>query len=77
MDVLGWSATPAPPVGGLRAAIDDTVTMMWRDLIRTARQPEMLVFGVAMGVFFLVLFNYVFGGTTTLLAAITPRETQR
>ena len=31
----------------------------------------MLVFGVAMGVFFLVLFNYVFGGTTTLLAAIT------
>ena len=51
-----------PPVGGLRAAVDDTVTMLWRDLIRTARQPEMLVFAVVMGVFFLVLFNYVFGG---------------
>ena len=36
--------------------------MLWRDMIRTARQPEMLVFAVVMGVFFLVLFNYVFGG---------------
>ena len=35
-----------PPVGGLRAAVDDIVTMLWRDLIRTARQPEMLVFAV-------------------------------
>jgi ABC-2 type transport system permease protein/oleandomycin transport system permease protein len=36
--------------------------MLWRDMLRTARQPEMLVFAVVMGVFFLVLFNYVFGG---------------
>jgi ABC-2 type transport system permease protein/oleandomycin transport system permease protein len=36
--------------------------MLWRDTLRTARQPEMLVFAVVMGVFFLVLFNYVFGG---------------
>jgi ABC-2 type transport system permease protein/oleandomycin transport system permease protein len=42
--------------------VQDTVTMLWRDTIRTARQPEMLVFAVVMGVFFLVLFNYVFGG---------------
>ncbi len=40
----------------------DIATMLWRDTIRTARQPEMLVFAVVMGVFFLVLFNYVFGG---------------
>ena len=46
----------------LRAAIDDTATMLWRDMVRTTRQPEMLVFAVVMGVFFLVLFNYVFGG---------------
>jgi len=31
-------------------------------MVRTARQPEMLSFAVIMGVFFLVLFNYVFGG---------------
>jgi ABC-2 type transport system permease protein/oleandomycin transport system permease protein len=53
---------PTPAVGRLGTAVADTVTMLWRDLIRTARQPEMLAFAVVMGVFFLVLFNYVFGG---------------
>ncbi len=43
-------------------AVRDIATMLWRDTIRTARQPELLVFAVVMGVFFLVLFNYVFGG---------------
>jgi ABC transporter DrrB family efflux protein len=43
-------------------ALWDTVTMTWRDLIRTRRQPEMLTFAVIMGVFFLLLFYYVFGG---------------
>ncbi len=55
---------PAAPSFGDRSrwAFQDTATMLWRDMIRTARQPEMLVFAVVMGVFFLVLFNYVFGG---------------
>ena len=46
----------------VRRAAEDTNTVLWRDTIRTLRQPEMLVFAVVMGVFFLVLFNYVFGG---------------
>jgi ABC-2 type transport system permease protein len=46
----------------LRGAVSDTKTVAWRDVIRTARQPEMLTFAVIMGVFFLLLFNYVFGG---------------
>jgi ABC-2 type transport system permease protein/oleandomycin transport system permease protein len=46
----------------VREAIQDTVTVTWRDMVRTSRQPEMLTFAVIMGVFFLVLFNYVFGG---------------
>jgi ABC-2 type transport system permease protein/oleandomycin transport system permease protein len=37
--------------------------VLWRDTVRTMRQPDMLVFAVVMGVFFLVLFNYVFGGS--------------
>jgi ABC transporter DrrB family efflux protein len=49
----------------LRRAGQDTSTVLWRDMIRTARQPEMLAFAVVMGVFFLVLFNYVFGGAIT------------
>lgn len=46
----------------LKWAVQDTGTITWRDMLRTARQPEMLTFAVIMGVFFLVLFNYVFGG---------------
>jgi ABC transporter DrrB family efflux protein len=46
----------------IRRASQDTGTVLWRDMIRTMRQPEMLAFAVVMGVFFLVLFNYVFGG---------------
>ena len=45
-----------------RWTLQDIVTMTWRDLIRTRRQPEMLTFAVIMGVFFLLLFYYVFGG---------------
>ncbi len=57
-------AGPAAPAWTtrIRWGVQDTITMLWRDTIRTARQPEMLVFAVVMGVFFLVLFNYVFGG---------------
>ena len=47
----------------VRHAIQDTTTVLWRDSIRTMRQPDMLAFAVVMGVFFLVLFNYVFGGS--------------
>jgi ABC-2 type transport system permease protein/oleandomycin transport system permease protein len=46
----------------LRWAFQDTATITWRDMVRTARQPEMLAFAVVMGMFFLLLFNYVFGG---------------
>lgn len=47
----------------LRWAMADTTTVLWRDTIRTLRQPEMLAFAVVMGSFFLILFNYVFGGS--------------
>jgi len=46
----------------LRWAAEDSVTMTWRDIVRTRRKPEMLMFAVIMGVFFLLLFYYVFGG---------------
>ena len=51
-------------------AVQDTVTMTWRDLIRTRRQPEMLTFAVIMGVFFLLLFYYVFGGAIAAGAGV-------
>ena len=56
--------TPANPgpADRIRGAVSDTATVAWRDFVRTSRQPEMLTFAVIMGVFFLLLFNYVFGG---------------
>ncbi len=50
--------------------VQDTVTMTWRDLIRTQRQPEMLSFAVVMGVFFLLLFYWVFGGAIAAGAGV-------
>jgi ABC transporter DrrB family efflux protein len=40
----------------------DLGTMARRDLMRVMRQPEALTFSLIMGVFFLLLFYYVFGG---------------
>ena len=54
----------------VRRASEDTNTVLWRDMIRTMRQPDMLAFAVVMGVFFLVLFNYVFGGAIGAVAGI-------
>ena len=41
--------------------VADSLTIARRDLIRTARMPEQLTFSVIMGIFFLLLFYYVFG----------------
>jgi ABC-2 type transport system permease protein/oleandomycin transport system permease protein len=48
--------------GRVREACGDILAIARRDLIRTARMPEQLVFAVLMGIFFLLLFFYVFGG---------------
>jgi ABC transporter DrrB family efflux protein len=42
-------------------AVIDTFAIARRDLLRTARMPEQLTFSVILGVFFLLLFYYVFG----------------
>jgi ABC-2 type transport system permease protein len=46
----------------LRFAAMDTFTMARRDFIRVSRQPDLIAFSAIMGVFFLVLFDVVFGG---------------
>ena len=54
----------------IRRATQDTNTVLWRDTVRTLRQPDLLAFAVVMGVFFLVLFNYVFGGSIGAVAGV-------
>lgn len=57
------AAVELGPMARALRALQDTNSVLWRDAIRTMRQPDLLVFAVVMGVFFLVLFNYVFGGS--------------
>ena len=54
--------TPPTTSDRIRWTFEDSWSIARRDLITTARKPEMLTFGVIMGVFFLLLFYYVFGG---------------
>jgi ABC-2 type transport system permease protein len=61
-DQMPLVVNPSPLLRSRRAS-RDTGSVLWRDLIRTVRQPDVLMFAVVMGVFFLVLFNYVFGGS--------------
>ena len=71
MTSVKTATVPEPGVWQrFRWAIQDTVTMTWRDLIRTRRQPEMLSFAVIMGVFFLLLFYWVFGGAIAAGAGV-------
>ena len=44
-------------------AVKDTVVMVRRNLLRVVRLPQLLVFATVQPVMFLILFNYVFGGS--------------
>jgi len=60
-----------PTLGSrLREAISDILAIARRDLIRTAKMPEQLTFSVLMGIFFLLLFYYVFGGVISAGASV-------
>jgi ABC transporter DrrB family efflux protein len=48
----------------------DLTTMARRDLMRVMRQPEAISFSLTMGIFFLLLFYYVFGGVIEAGAGI-------
>ncbi|MFI2375282.1 ABC transporter permease [Streptomyces sp. NPDC018964] len=51
---------PGNPVG---RSIRDSLVVARRNLIRMARIPEMLIFGLFQPIMFVVLFTYVFGGS--------------
>jgi ABC transporter DrrB family efflux protein len=45
------------------SAATDSLVIAHRNLIRMARIPEMLIFGLIQPIMFVVLFTYVFGGS--------------
>jgi ABC transporter DrrB family efflux protein len=46
----------------MRWAIDDTLTITWRNLVKMRRMPQLLVFATVQPVIFVLMFRYVFGG---------------
>ncbi|GGO83037.1 ABC transporter permease [Wenjunlia tyrosinilytica] len=50
------------PKGGIVQSVHDSLVMARRNLIRMARIPEMVIFGMIQPVMFVLLFAYVFGG---------------
>ncbi|MEU7489426.1 ABC transporter permease [Streptomyces sp. NPDC042319] len=54
------------PGGGTVRSVRDSLVVAKRNLIRMARIPEMVIFGLVQPIMFVVLFSYVFGGAIAL-----------
>lgn len=66
-------STRAPqPRGGLSQSVTDSLVIAKRNLIRMARIPEMIIFGLIQPVMFVVLFSYVFGGSMSVGGSLDP-----
>jgi len=48
--------------GGWRQALADGLVVMWRNLKRIPRIPELAIFAVIQSIMFVLLFAFVFGG---------------
>jgi len=62
MTAPAMTATNITRPDGLAGTIADIITVTKRDLIRTFRTPELLIFATIQPIMFVLLFNYVFGG---------------
>jgi ABC transporter DrrB family efflux protein len=48
---------------GLHAMVHDGAILTWRNLVQLPRTPELVLFTLIQPVMFVLLFNYVFGGS--------------
>ncbi|MEO7119375.1 MAG: ABC transporter permease [Candidatus Limnocylindrales bacterium] len=55
-------ARRAAPNGAVRQAVRDGLIVMWRNLKRIPRIPELAIFAVVQSIMFVLLFAFVFGG---------------
>ena len=58
----------------LAHAFTDTWVITSRDLLRNLRMPQLVLFATVQPVMFLLLFNYVFGGSIGRSASSKPRS---
>jgi ABC transporter DrrB family efflux protein len=63
MTTTSAAATSAPSTSsGLAGAIADGQMLVWRNLKRVTRIPELAIFAVLQSIMFVLLFAFVFGG---------------
>ena len=53
---------PAAATGGLGSMARDSLIVMWRNLKRIPRIPELAIFAILQSIMFVVLFSVIFGG---------------
>ncbi|MGP4003229.1 ABC transporter permease [Streptomyces sp. 8N706] len=72
--VTDTAPRPAAPQtrGALGQSVRDSLVVAKRNLIRMARIPEMIVFGLIQPIMFVVLFSYVFGGSINVGGSTSP-----
>lgn len=72
----GTTVTPAVPRAGGRIgqSVRDSLVIARRNLIRMARIPEMIIFGLIQPIMFVVLFSYVFGGSMMIGGSTSPAD---
>ncbi|MGI5530051.1 ABC transporter permease [Streptomyces syringium] len=75
MSTIGNTAlgTAAPGArGGVVQSGRDSLVVAKRNLIRMARIPEVVIFGLIQPIMFVVLFSYVFGGSIAVGGSTDP-----
>jgi ABC-2 type transport system permease protein len=65
---------PVAPATGLTAAARDGLIVMWRNLKRIPRIPELAIFAILQSIMFVLLFAFVFGGAIPLPGGGSYRE---
>ncbi|MET8174170.1 ABC transporter permease [Streptomyces clavifer] len=59
---------------GIAQSVADSLVVARRNLIRMARIPEMVIFGLIQPIMFVVLFTYVFGGSIKVGSTISSAD---
>ncbi|MEH6375993.1 ABC transporter permease [Streptomyces sp. KLMMK] len=75
MSVVGSAASREAALrvhGGIGRSVRDSLVVAKRNLIRMARIPEVVIFGLIQPIMFVVLFSYVFGGSIAVGGSTDP-----
>jgi ABC transporter DrrB family efflux protein len=72
MTATATSRVVVGQTGGPRQALRDGLIVMWRNLKRIPRIPELAIFAIIQSIMFVLLFAFVFGGAIVLPGYADP-----